>query len=211
MDVSLEFFTTFINDGGIFMLVILLVFFLALCISLERYLRYVSFDLNASSFMNEIQKLIMGNKIKDAIQHCSGSKALLPRVIKNGLKRSNQTTDHVQNAIDATALEMIPIVEKRLNYLNLFANISTLLGLLGTIFGLIMAFSAVGEADPSQRAAILSSGISKAMNTTAFGLISAILIMIFHTMLTSKSEKIISDIDQYSVKLLDVLGTMKSS
>ena len=202
-------FGTFMSDGGSFMFIILLVFFAGLAVSIERYLRYRSFDLNAASFMNEIQKLVLANKIKDAIQYCSGSKALLPKVIKNGLKRSNQESEQVQNAIDATALEIIPEVEKRIQYLNLLANISTLLGLLGTIFGLIMAFEAVGSADPSQKAAILSAGISKAMNTTAFGLISAILIMVFHSFLTSKSEKIISDVDQYSVKLLDILGTMK--
>ncbi len=202
-------FGTFMSDGGSFMLIILLVFFAGLAIGIERFLRFRSFDLNAASFMNEIQKLVLANKIKDAIQYCSGSKAMLPKVIKNGLKRSNQNSEQVQNAIDATALEIIPNVEKRIHYLNLLANISTLLGLLGTIFGLIMAFEAVGAADPSQKATILAAGISKAMNTTAFGLISAITIMVFHSFLTSKSEKIISDVDQYSVKLLDILGTMK--
>lgn len=196
-------------DGGFFMLVILLVFFLGICIALERALKYLKYDINSSSFMNEIQKLVLANKTKEAIQYCSGSKALLPRVIKNGLKRANQDTAQVQNAIDASALEIIPMVEQRLGYLNLFANISTLLGLLGTIFGLMDAFAGLEGVDPSQRAALLSAGISKAMNTTAFGLISAICIMVAHAKLNAKSEKIISEVDQYAVKLLDILGTMK--
>ena len=201
--------TTFMNAGGAFMYIILGVLLLGVGFSIERFMRYTGFDVNAPSFMNEIQKLVLANKMKEAIQYCSGSKALLPRVIKNGLKRATQGAEQIQNAIDASALEIIPMVEKRLNYLNLFANISTLLGLLGTIFGLVLAFEAVGAADPAQRAQILSEGISKAMNTTALGLISAIIIMVMHTILSSKSEKIISEVDQYSVKLLDILGTMK--
>jgi len=202
-------FITFLNQGGTYMYVIFLVLFIALAIILERFIRLRAFDLNAPGFMNEIQKLILGNQLKEAIQYCSGTKALLAKVIKNGLKRTNQGVDQVQNAIDASALEIIPQAEKNLGYLNLLANISTLLGLLGTIFGLIDTFAALDAIDPSQKAAILSRGISKAMNTTAFGLISAIIIMCFHTWLTTRSEKIISDVDQYSVKLLDMLGTMK--
>jgi biopolymer transport protein ExbB/TolQ len=199
----------FFQEGGLGMYFILFVLCLGLALVVERYLRYKLYDINAKSFMNTIQNLVMSSSIREAIQHCSGSKALLSIVIKNGLKRSNQGTEQIQNAIDASTLEIIPKVEKRLSYLNLLANISTLLGLLGTIFGLIQAFAAVSAADPSQKAQILSMGISKAMNTTAFGLISAIFIMVCHSLLTAKSEKIINDIDQYSVKLLDMLGTIK--
>jgi biopolymer transport protein ExbB len=87
-----------------------------------------------------------------------------------------------------------------MHWVSLTANISTLLGLLGTIFGLIDSFKAVEVADPSKKAEILSSGISVAMNTTALGLVSAIILMVFHAWLVSNSEKIIADIDQYSVK-----------
>jgi len=159
--------------------------------------------------MNEIQKLVLSNNIKEAIQYCSGSKAALPQIIKSGLKRSSQGTDQIQNAIDATALDMIPRAEKNLSLLGLLANVSTLLGLLGTIFGLIAAFEAVGAADPADKARVLSEGISQAMNTTALGLISAIVLMVFHNLLSSRAGRVISNIDQYSVKLLDILGTMK--
>jgi biopolymer transport protein ExbB/TolQ len=205
----LTYLTAFMQEGGNFMYIILLVLCLGLAIAIERFIRYKLYDINANSFMNTIQNLVMSSSIREAIQHCSGSKALLPSVIKNGLKRSSQGTEQIQNAIDASTLEIIPKVESRLGYLNLLANISTLLGLLGTIFGLIQAFEAVSAADPTQKSQILSMGISKAMNTTAFGLISAIFIMTSHSILSSKSEKIIGDIDHYSVKLLDMLGTIK--
>lgn len=192
------------------MYLIMIVFGTGLAIGIERFFRYLLYDLNAVRFMSEIQKNLMGGRVKEAIHICSGSRALLPKIIKNALKRSNQSTEQIQNAIDATALEIIPMVEKRLLFVNLIANICTLLGLLGTIHGLITAFEAVAAADPAQKAELLSRGISTAMNTTYLGLVCAIVLMVVHAILTSKSEKIISDVDQYSVKLLDFIGTMKS-
>jgi biopolymer transport protein ExbB len=199
----------FMQDGGAFMYIILLVFCVGLTVAAERLIRFQSYDIRASSLMNELQKFILANDMKEAIRFCSQSKALLPKVIKHGLKRASHGTEQIQNAIDATALEVIPMVERRLHYLGLTANISTLFGLLGTIFGLIDAFVAVGAADPGKKSEMLALGISKAMNTTALGLISAISIMIIHSFLTSKSDKIVSEIDEYSVKLIDLLGTKK--
>lgn len=199
---------SFIQSGGIFMWIIILVWAVGIAISLERFSK-LSFklDVDGPSFMNELQRYILSNDIQGAIRVCSGSAAALPRVLKSGLKRSNSSTQQVQNAIDATALEVIPKVELRLNYLQLIANISTLFGLLGTIQGLIQSFSAVAAADPAQKAEILATGISLAMNTTFMGLLAAITIMMLHTFLQSKADKIVNEIDEFSVKLMDVLGT----
>jgi biopolymer transport protein ExbB len=202
---------SFIQNGGGFMWVILFVWVVGIAISFERF-RKLSFvyDVDGPSFMNEIQRHILSNDIQGAIRVCSGSVAALPKVLKSGLKRATQSQDQVQNAIDATALEVIPKVELRLGYLSLIANISTLFGLLGTIQGLIESFAAVAQADPAQKAELLALGISKAMNTTALGLLSAITIMMVHAFLTAKSEKIVNEIDEFSVKLLDLLGTKKT-
>ena len=145
--------------------------------------------------MNEIQRYILSNDIQGAIRVCSGSLAALPKVLKSGLKRSDERPELIQNAIDATALEVIPKVELRLNYLQMIANISTLMGLLGTIQGLMESFSAVAAADPAQKAELLALGISKAMNTTFLGLCAAITIMVLHTFLSTKSDKIVNEID----------------
>ena len=201
----------FMQSGGIFMWVILFIWAAGVAISLERFMKLsFSYDVDGPSFMNEIQRHILSNDIQGAIRACSGSNAMLPRVLKSGLKRANQAQDQIQNAIDATALEVIPRVELRMNYLGLIANISTLFGLLGTIQGLIESFSAVAAADPAQKAELLATGISKAMNTTFLGLLSAITIMMIHAFLTNKSEKIVNEIDEYSVKLMDILGTKNS-
>ena len=200
----------FIVEGGFFMYVILVVFAFGLAVALERFkkLSYV-LDVDGPSFMNELQRYILSNDIQGAIRVCSGSVAALPKVLKSGLKRANQSPEQIQNAIEATALEMIPKIEQRLPYLQLTANLSTLFGLLGTIQGLIQSFSAVSAADPSQKAEVLAKGIAVAMNTTALGLGSAILIMAVHAYLAAKSDKIVAEIDEFSVKLVDLLGTKK--
>lgn len=200
----------FFQNGGAFMWVILFIWAFGIAIALERFFK-LSFkmDVDGASFMNELQRYILSNDIQGAIRVCSGSNAALPKVLKSGLKRATSDADQIQNAIDATALEIIPKVELRLNYLQMVANISTLFGLLGTIQGLIESFAAVAAADPSQKAELLASGISKAMNTTFLGLLVAITIMMVHTFLSAKSEKIINEIDEFSVKLLDLLTTKK--
>lgn len=200
----------FFQSGGVFMWVILLIWGVGIAIALERFFKLRKFDVDGPSFMNELQRHVLSNNIQGAISVCSGTIAMLPKVLKSGLKRSTQTPDQIQNAIDATALEVIPKVELRLNYLQLIANISTLCGLLGTILGLIQSFAAVAAADPAQKAELLATGISKAMNTTFLGLVSAITIMVVHAFLASKAEKIISEIDEFSVKLMDLLGTKQT-
>lgn len=209
---SINSIADFIQSGGTFMWVIFIIWAVGIAISIERFMKLsFKFDVDGSSFMNELQRYILSNDIQGAIRVCSGSVAALPRVLKSGLKRASESTEQVQNAIDATALEVIPKVELRLNYLQMIANVSTLFGLLGTISGLIQSFAAVAEADPAQKAELLATGISKAMNTTFLGLLAAISIMMLHTFLSSKSDKIINEIDEFSVKLLDLLGTKNKS
>jgi biopolymer transport protein ExbB len=201
----------FVTEGGFFMYIILAVFAFALAVAFERFKKLsYTYDVDGPSFMNELQRYILSNDIQGAIRVCSGSSAALPKVLKSGLKRANQSPEQVQNAIDATALEVIPKIEMRLGYLQLSANLSTLFGLLGTIQGLIMSFTAVSAADPTQKGEVLARGIAVAMNTTAMGLGTAIAIMMIHAFLMSKSEKIINEIDEFSVKLLDILGTKKA-
>jgi len=200
----------FMREGGIFMWIILGIWCLGMAIALERAKGLFLYDIDGKALMHMIKKHVLVNEVTKAIQSCSNSKALLPQVMKSGLKRANQKKDQIQDALESTILEVAPIVEKRMGYLGLIANISTLLGLLGTIYGLIQSFSAVATADPSEKAQLLALGISKAMNTTAIGLISAISIMVIHSILTTKSDKILGEIEEFSVKLLDLLATKKS-
>lgn len=203
-------FAKFMDDGGIFMWIILGIWAFGVAIAVERLRNLLSYDTDGTSLMTEIKKNVLTNEVQNAIQSCSSSKALLSNVMRNGLKRANQSKEQIQDALEASMLESIPHVEKRLNYLALIANVSTLIGLLGTIYGLIQSFAAVASADAASKAELLALGISKAMNTTAFGLISAITIMVLHSFLSSKAEKIIAEMEHYSVKLVDLLATKKT-
>lgn len=207
----INWFVKFMVEGGVFMYVIVVIWAVGVAICFERYRKLkFTFDIDGASFMNELQRYVLSNDLQGAIRVCSGSNAALPKVLKSALKRANHTPDQIQNAIDATALEVIPKVESRLGFLPTICNLSTLFGLLGTIQGLIQAFGALSAADPAQKGEILAKGIAVAMNTTALGLFAAISIMIVHALLLAKSDKIIGEIDEFSVKLIDLLTTKKN-
>ena len=200
----------FMNEGGIFMWIIAVVWCIGIGISAERLKNYFKFNIDGASLMGSIKKFVIGNQVQEAIQSCSESSALLPFVMKNGLKRANQSKEQIQDALEASILEVVPKIERRLSYLALCANLSTLLGLLGTIQGLIQSFAAVAQAEASQKAQLLAEGIAVAMNTTALGLISAISLMVVHSYLMAQGEKMIQEIEENSVKLLDLLSTKKT-
>lgn len=197
--------------GGMWMVPIAIALALAIAFSVERFVRlFMQYNVDGASFMFEVQKYVLANDIDGAIRLCNGTgRAALPKVIKAGLQRAARDETQIQNAIDAASLEAIPKLERRLSYLALIANIATLLGLLGTISGLIKSFAAIAQADPAQRQAILSAGISEAMNATAFGLITAIFTMIVHSVLTNKANRLLEEIDEFGVKLLDLLSARK--
>jgi biopolymer transport protein ExbB len=198
------------QTGGTWMYAIALAMAVAVALVIERSVRLFQMNVDGASFMFEVQKYILANDLDGAIRVCNGAgQAALPRVVKAGLQRATREDEQIQNAIDAASLEMIPKLERRLNYLALIANIATLLGLLGTISGLIKSFAAIAQADPAQRQAILSAGISEAMNATAFGLMTAIFTMIMHSVLSTKATKILEEIDEFGVKLLDLLSARK--
>ncbi len=197
----------FMIEGGAFMWVILAVWAVGLALVVERWRRYRTWDVDGASLMAAIRKFVVGNELPAAVQLCADSPALLSLVMKNGLKRANQTKEQVQDALEATILEVVPRIERRLPTIALMANVSTLFGLLGTIQGLIQSFGAVANADASEKAQLLASGISTAMNTTALGLLSAISLMMVHAWLAARGERMIKEIEENSVKLVDLLGT----
>jgi len=197
--------------GGPWMIAIAFALAVSIAFSLERLIRlFLQYNVDGVSFMFEVEKYILANDLDGAIRICNASgKAALPKVIKAGLLRASRDETQIQNAIDVASLEVIPKLEHRLQYLALIANIATLLGLLGTVTGLIKSFAAIALADPAQRQIILSSGISEAMNATAFGLVTAIFTMVAHSILTNKANRILEEIDQFGVKLLDLLTARK--
>ena len=178
---------------------------------LERIIRIMfQYNIDGTSFMFEVQKYVLANDIDGAIRLCNGGgRAALPRVVKAGLQRASRDEHQIQNAIDAASLEVIPNIEKRLHYLALIANLSTLLGLLGTISGLIYGFGKLATVPAAEKQNVLSTSIAEALNCTAFGLLVAITAMVFHSWLSAKSSVLIEEVDEYSVKLIDLLSARK--
>jgi biopolymer transport protein ExbB len=198
-----EFFTL----GGPFMYGILGVWVVALAIILERvFVVFFRYNINGSAFMAQIQKLVAANNIDRAIKLCNAEPhAALSKVLKAGLVRANRSAKEITDSVDEATLEVLPQVTRRTPMLGMWANVATLTGLLGTISGLIQAFKAVSAVTAEQKQALLASGISVAMYTTEFGLIVAIPIMIFHSILQSGTTRMMDDIDVYSVKLVHQL------
>jgi len=211
-----EFFHTFNPEvsGYIFMWVILLMFVVMVAIAIERfYYIMVRSNINAVRFMAEIRKLVINGDFKKAMNLCkAAANKALPEVVLAALTEADKKefVDYraIQNAVDEATLEIIPKLTARTGYLAMIANVSTLTGLLGTIFGLIKAFTAVSVAG-AEAATNLAAGISIAMITTYFGLITAIPSIILYTIINTKTTRIIDDIDEHSVKLIHLLTGSK--
>jgi biopolymer transport protein ExbB len=197
----------FFAAGGPFLYVNCVMLCWGLATIFERIIFiFFKYNVNAEAFMAQVQKLVMANNIERAIKLCNAAPvAALPKVVKAGLTRANKGEVEIQNAVEEATLEIVPILQKRTPNLAQIANLATLIGLLGTITGLITAFKAVGAVSPELKAKVLSQGISEAMYNTAFGLTIAVICMIGHLFLTNMTKKIIDEIDQYSVKLENLL------
>ena len=148
---------------------------------------------------------------RQALNVASTSNAALGRILAYGLSKFGQGRRHddLEMAMEEGLMEIMPRLEKRTQYLATFANIATLLGLLGTILGLIAAFTAVANVDPSEKANLLSASISVAMNTTAFGLMAAIPLLLSFTFLQTKTTEIIDSLEMASVKFVNVIRAAK--
>ena len=135
------------------------------------------------------------------------SGSAIGQILSYGLARIQNARhrDDVEKAMEESLMEVVPRLEKRTHYLASFANIATLLGLLGTIIGLIQAFQAVANANPAEKADLLSASISVAMNTTAFGLMVAIPLLLLHSLLQSKTTEIVDSLEMASVKFLNTV------
>lgn len=203
-------FAKFFREGGFAMWAILLFFFVGIVICIERVMfLFGTASVKPEAFMARIADLIRKGSIEGAIAETTRYKAPLSRIIEAALRNYRGTERDIQNAVDEMALAELPRVNSRISYLAMLANVSTMVGLLGTIFGLIAAFAAVAAADPEQKSIMLANGISMAMNTTAFGLVSAIPLLIIHSVLTSRADKLVDQIDRYSVMVMNMLAASR--
>ena len=197
---------TFIQDGGFFMYPILVVLALGLALSLERIIYLQATKAKNQKTWKDVYPLIAKGQFRQALDVVSNSNTGMAKVIGYGLERAKTAKRHddIELAMEEGLMEIIPRLEARTPYIGTFANIATLLGLLGTILGLISAFTAVASADPAQKADLLSASISVAMNTTAFGLIAAITMLLAFAFINAMAGKLVDSMEMASVKFVNV-------
>ena len=202
----------FFQDGGVFMYPIMIVLAVGLAIALERYMYLSIIKRNNIKLLKKFLPLLQKGDFQGAYSIVSKSNHAISRMLGQGLTRmkSAEHRDEIETAMEESMMETIPQIEKRTHYLAMFANIATLLGLLGTIIGLIKAFTAVAAVDPALKGEILSTSISVAMNTTAFGLMTAIPLLFIYTVLQTKTTEIIDSLEMATVKFLNLMTKRKS-
>jgi len=201
-------FVAFFQKGGLFMYPILLVFAVGIAITVERWIELKRTDNTNSRMWDSLQPILAKGDFDKAREMVGKDKSNMAKMLEMGLVRQGavRRRDDIEIAMEESLMEIIPQLEKRTPYVALLANIATLLGLLGTIMGLIEAFTAVASANPAEKADLLSASISVAMNTTAFGLMSAIPLLLFHSMLTSTAGHIVDKLEMASVKVLNSIS-----
>jgi biopolymer transport protein ExbB/TolQ len=197
----------FFQEGGLFMYPIVIVLALGLAVAVERWVYLTLTTVNNQALWNKVTPYLKQGNFAGAMQVTSKSKAAIAQIMTYGLNRvrSARRREDVEQAMEESLMEVMPRLEKRTHYLATFANIATLLGLLGTIIGLITAFTAVSAANPAEKANLLSSSISVAMNTTALGLIVAIPLLLVHSVLQAKTTAIVDSLEMASVKFLNAI------
>jgi biopolymer transport protein ExbB len=198
----------FFVTGGPFMYPILFVFAVGAAIAVERYITLTLVRAKNQSAWNKVQPTLENGEFNEARAMTRDDDSTISRLLGMGLARQGavKRREDIEIAMEEGMMEIIPQLEKRTPYVALASSIATLLGLLGTIMGLIEAFTAVANANPAEKADLLSASISVAMNTTAFGLMVAIPLLVTSQVLTAKTGEIIDSLEMASVKALNVIS-----
>ncbi|MEI6458408.1 MAG: MotA/TolQ/ExbB proton channel family protein [Pseudomonadota bacterium] len=203
-DVVINFF----KQGGFFLYPIALVWIIGLVIAVERFVYLTRVGSGNDRLWFALQPLFEVGDFKQATVVVSESEGVLAQVMRYGISRINtaRRRDDVEKAMEESLVEVVPQLERRTHYLAALANIGMLMGLFGTVLGLINAFAAVAQANPAEKASLLSASISVAMNNTALGLLSAITLLLSHLYLETKTTNIVDGLEVASVKFLNALS-----
>src|ERR1700734_323626 len=201
----------FFQGGGDFMYPIAVVLVVGAAIALERYIYLSVTALRNRSTWNEIVPLLAQGNFRQVVQVTEKSNTLVGHILDYGLARvqSARRRDDIEKAMEESMMEVVPRLEKRTHYIATFANLATSLGLLGTIVGLINAFAAVATVNPAEKANLLSASISVAMNCTAFGLMTAVPLLLIHAVIQTKTTELIDSLEMASVKFLNAITERK--
>jgi biopolymer transport protein ExbB/TolQ len=207
-----EFLTRFHNGNAFDMFLmwaLVLMFFGAAGIVVERiYMIFFVYTANAAALMQKVQRLILDNNIEEAVKVCNTRpNSVIYQVFKAALVNANRPFDEVQDHVEVAKLSAIPKLQKRMSYLFTLGNVATLLGLLGTVYGLVVSFAGAKSLEASQKQIHLTEGISTALTATFFGLLVAIPCMFFYGFLFNRVNMLVDEIEHYSARLLMLLRT----
>ena len=206
MDIIIRFF----QDGGAFMYPIAVVLAIGLAVTLERFIFLTREKSSNRQAFEDVLPMLQKRDFRAALNYTNSSETKLATIFSAGIASiPSGRRDDIELAMEEGVMETIPQLEKRTQYIATLANIATLMGLLGTIMGLIAAFTAVANAAPAEKATLLSQSISVAMNTTAFGLMAAIPLLLCHTFLQTKTNEIVDSIEMAGVKFLNIVTERK--
>ena len=198
----------FFSNGGAFMYPIVLLLALGLGVSVERYITLTLAAKRNRQTWEKLEDLIRKGEFEKARELSNKDNSAIAQLFASALARQGavRRREDVDRAMEETLMAIIPRLEKRTHYLATFANMATLAGLLGTIIGLIHAFTAVSNADPADKAELLSASISIGMNCTAFGLMVAIPLVLVHSLLQTKTTELIDSLEMVSVKIVNTIA-----
>ena len=204
---STNFVIAAFQGGGFGMIPIAIVMVFVIFIIVERYMTLSKLGVDKKDFNDKLFGFILRGDIRQAITFCDSKPVPLTNTLKAGLVQvlNKRPDEEVQVAMDGAALKEVPVLDGWTGFLAVFGNVATLLGLLGTIIGLIHSFRAVTNADPAQKATLLSGGIAEAMNCTAFGLIVAIPALLAYGYYQTRTQRLINDMNESSMNLMNLI------
>jgi len=195
----------FFQGGGLMMYPIAIVLVAGIAIAIERWIYLEVTERRNRGLWNQLVPFLQQGNFRQAVQLTSRSPSAIAQILSYGLARvaSARHRDDIEKAMEESLMDVVPRLEKRTHYIATLANVATLLGLLGTVVGLINAFAAVATVNPAEKANLLSASISVAMNCTAFGLMSAVPLLLIHAVLQTKTTELIDSLEMASVKFLN--------
>lgn len=201
----------FFQDSGVFIYPSILVLALGLAIAIERFIYLSRSRATNRKMWDELRPLLNNGKFQQALTITAKSEAAIAKIVSHGIHRlkTAKRREEIDAAMEEGMMEIVPRLEKRTHYLATFANVVTLLGLLGTIIGLIKAFTAVAQVNPAEKAQLLSESISIAMNNTAFGLMVAIPFLLIHAFLQARTSEIVDSLEAAKVSFLNMTERVK--
>jgi biopolymer transport protein ExbB len=207
-----EFAVKFVQDSGMFIYVSMLIMAVGLAIAIERYIFLQRARSQNRKLWAQVLPMLQSGRFKEVYHLASESDAAIGKIVANGLARmqSPARREDIDAAMEEGMMEIVPRLEKRTHYIATFANVITLVGLLGTIVGLIKGFTAVAQVNPAEKAEMLSASISIAMNNTAFALTVAIPFLLIHAFLQARTGEIVDGLEAARISFLNVVQRLKA-